>query len=272
MSNRRAQAADDTGEQRRQSQRPPGRRTTGPPGDVVPRQLAFIYEPETYVPTEEELRRNVQGALPPGVIDVGRDAPPRALPHAAAAARAKPTALPSGEPILVDILDVDLEEFDYGRVPRELLAGRRERRRLSGDALRDALADHVVAQLHRLPRRPQQQARRLMVFKGGGYVYADMFYMLARAGLDHAIGMTNVVAEADCVVAKASWEHNPGRRVNLDQHRAAAANQRIPFVLVNQVRSLSESTLPERFELMVTNIDRHHHVKALSLKTRMLQQ
>ena len=74
------------------------------------------------------------------------------------------------------------------------------------------------------PSSPQHQReasltllrrRHVRIFKGGGYVMADMVSMLRASGLSHALSVTRLVHEADCVVAKARW--NSGRHVNLEQ-------------------------------------------------------
>lgn len=62
---------------------------------------------------------------------------------------------------------------------------------------------------------PDFRRRHVRIFKGGGYVMADMVSMLRSSGLWHALSVTRLVHEADCVVAKARW--NSGRHVNLEQ-------------------------------------------------------
>ncbi|KAF8057658.1 hypothetical protein HT031_006007 [Scenedesmus sp. PABB004] len=75
--------------------------------------------------------------------------------------------------------------------------------------------------------------RRLVVFKGGGYVYDAMDALIADAGLGHVVRLTNLMRKAGCVLAKAAWDN--GRAVSLAQHRAAAANARVPFLLIERL-------------------------------------
>jgi hypothetical protein len=74
------------------------------------------------------------------------------------------------------------------------------------------------------------------VFKGGGFVLRDLAAMLRASGLAHAITVTQHIREAHCVVAKVAWSR--GRRaVNLEQHRSAAHNRGIPFLVVGSLRA-----------------------------------
>jgi hypothetical protein len=72
----------------------------------------------------------------------------------------------------------------------------------------------------------------LLLFKGGGYVYLDAENVLKAARLDHAFQMTNRISGADAVVCRARWDD--GRSVDLSGHQNAAANHRVPFLVVER--------------------------------------
>jgi hypothetical protein len=67
-------------------------------------------------------------------------------------------------------------------------------------------------------RFPQKQVR---IFKGGGYIMADLISMIQSAGMSHVLSVTQRIHEADCVVVKERW--GSGRHVNLKQVHAAVA-------------------------------------------------
>lgn len=75
--------------------------------------------------------------------------------------------------------------------------------------------------------------RRVIIFKGGGYVYADMEAMIDQAGLGHVMRLTNLMRKAHCIVAKERRDN--GKPVNLSEHQAAARNARIPFLLLERL-------------------------------------
>jgi hypothetical protein len=46
--------------------------------------------------------------------------------------------------------------------------------------------------------------------------------------------VTNLIRKAHCVLAKPAWDN--GKRVHLQQHRAAARKRRVPFLLVPKLQ------------------------------------
>lgn len=79
-------------------------------------------------------------------------------------------------------------------------------------------------------------ALQVVVFKGGGYIYSDAVSLIESAGLDHVLRMTNLIRKANCVVACPRWTN--GRRVNLQEHRAAAATRGVPFYVLERLELL----------------------------------
>ncbi|GAX73697.1 hypothetical protein CEUSTIGMA_g1149.t1 [Chlamydomonas eustigma] len=77
--------------------------------------------------------------------------------------------------------------------------------------------------------------KQVRIFKGGGYIMADLISMIRSAGLSHVMTVTQRIHEADCVVVKERW--GSGRHVNLKQHRTAALNRGIPFIIVESLRA-----------------------------------
>ena len=74
------------------------------------------------------------------------------------------------------------------------------------------LAQQVLAQLCAL-----SPGKHLRIFKGGGYVAADLQEMLRRAGLASVLRVQFSLAGAHCIVAKRGWAS--GRKVDLRQVR-----------------------------------------------------
>ncbi len=77
--------------------------------------------------------------------------------------------------------------------------------------------------------------RRLVIFKGGGYIYADMEDLIQQSDLGHILRLTNLIRKANCVLAKPSWDGNSKRRVNLAEHQAAARKAKVPFLLIERM-------------------------------------
>ncbi len=63
-----------------------------------------------------------------------------------------------------------------------------------------------------LQRMPPPR-RRLVIFKGGGYVYAELEAAIESWGLGHVLRLTNLMRKAACVIARPAWDN--GRRVNV---------------------------------------------------------
>eukprot|EP00775_Hariotina_reticulata_P001172 gene1172-1510_t len=75
--------------------------------------------------------------------------------------------------------------------------------------------------------------RRLVIFKAGGYIYSEMEALIENSGLSHVMRMTNLVRKCHCILAKSKWD--TGRNVNLKQHKAAARNMQVPFLLIGRL-------------------------------------
>jgi hypothetical protein len=57
----------------------------------------------------------------------------------------------------------------------------------------------------------------------------------APAGLGHVMRLTNLMRKAHCIVAKE--RRDTGKRVNLNEHIAAARNANIPFLLIDRLEA-----------------------------------
>ncbi|KAJ9522928.1 hypothetical protein QJQ45_023718 [Haematococcus lacustris] len=82
----------------------------------------------------------------------------------------------------------------------------------------------------RLPPGPPY----LTLFKGGGFVAADLSHLIERAGLQGVLRLQGRLEGADCIVCKARWRS--GKRVDLRQLRSAALNRGIPLLLLRSLR------------------------------------
>lgn len=70
----------------------------------------------------------------------------------------------------------------------------------------------------------------LSIYKGGGYVAADLEFMLTRMGLSQVLRLHMHMQGAHCILAKQKWRS--GRPVDLRQQEAAARRRGIPLLLV----------------------------------------
>ncbi|KAJ9522127.1 hypothetical protein QJQ45_005149 [Haematococcus lacustris] len=84
------------------------------------------------------------------------------------------------------------------------------------------------------PQRPPPGPPYLALFKGGGFVAADLSHLIERAGLQGVLRLQGRLQGADCIVCKARWRS--GKRVDLRQLRSAALNRGIPLLLLRSLR------------------------------------
>jgi hypothetical protein len=63
---------------------------------------------------------------------------------------------------------------------------------------------------------------------------SDLDALLITHRLDHVMRVTNLIRKAHCVLAKPAWDN--GKRVQLQEHRAAARKRRVPFLLVQRLQ------------------------------------
>ncbi len=75
-------------------------------------------------------------------------------------------------------------------------------------------------------------SRKVVVYKGGGYIYAAAEQLLEEHGLQYAIRMTNLLRKAHCIVSVPVWDN--GRRANLKEHQSAAAKRGLPFYVLQR--------------------------------------
>eukprot|EP00877_Chromochloris_zofingiensis_P013314 jgi/Chrzof1/8236/Cz03g02160.t1 len=79
--------------------------------------------------------------------------------------------------------------------------------------------------------------RRVVIFKGGGYIYSAMEDMIADNRLGHVMRLTNLIRKAHCVLCKPTWDD--GRKIHLREHQVAAEKRGVPFLLIDSLSAVA---------------------------------
>eukprot|EP00798_Chlamydomonas_sp_ICE-L_P012517 gene12517-15732_t len=110
-----------------------------------------------------------------------------------------------------------------------------------------------------------EAARKLVIFKGGGYALADMQNLLQSSRLDRFLRISTTMEDADCVVARAEWKN--GHRVDLKQQAEGANNRGIPLIMITSL-SPKELLLLLRSLLMEHGLIPDHSQRKMLIRRR----